>query len=1557
MRFFMNTQYIIIQNTLLCDILLSDNCQIIISKMNSSFPQNNTEESEEEKLKQIFLEELNRRNENLNEFIDEFVNSEEYEEYLEMKRNIMKKNVAAQYCESDLMQYQEMEEEDKYPLTTRSRNMMAFVHKFEKYTKNKENLEFLQKQEKGIQIIKDAILELRQIFICTKQIREDAKKARDKRNLEKICQSFNIDYRIWKERNKHKITQRILCYQKILHTRKIKRNQNITAIVKKLVGEIKSKRKDEDRLKTPSHRIQRRDKIMKDMEIIGHHITLCSRYETVEDNADQEINVENRTEKRKEDVVKYKKVKQTKEKVKNVKNDKKKEKKSTITKGSKKSQKSKKEESEIVLPIVPICNQRNIITTEDIEKLDQLIDTFNKLDDIMEDKHLLAQITPIKSTMATNNKFLCKPQMITFNNFLNGKNYRKNLLIQNRSRGTQKLRFVGISSTQDYSVLLFRTQPLVGIQKLASGCSVHLTIFFTPIEETCEVDAALEFWTFDIESQRNEKFYVNVKCIPSHADLKISSDEIHFGKIPFWQRYCIRPKVLKLTNEGTEPCTVVIKKIQDILQLPETSEDDRKMEENDISNEVIDDIEERDIINEVIEELFENVFNTFLFEHLAIALESSQNVNLKVQMRNVDYIGNYQEKYLVDVYENNVHIGNKEIMLYAEVTDHFITVSPDILDFGVCILNSIYQLGLDINNTSSTTQAIAIKFPSSLGDYIRSDVTNLYVPPRATRKIWLKLSPRKSLFSDSETHFDKQTGILEFPIHVCTMSKNYALIPPVRAKIFAVLTEANGIAISAKTTEYQRGDIVDLGECSIYETVVTDLVIENRTLSPQIYGFLDLPQSVTLSPNLGYGTLAPEETKILQLSYHPDINDLKKFFREEKFNNYLVKFDINLDTISNLGQFKQDFSTKKLRRSIDMILKELRTPQEDKLYQHIIKLKDSVRLEYFPESHEYAEELNKRLYEYDMEIANECSEANFFRKYPNMKPVAEKSTISITAKILRPLLELSCQYLELPDTPCGSYSFVEIELKALKSEFTLECDFLKKSSATSLPNYEAWFKITGDNEELRIEPTCGTLRNGETRKLILVAKPSIPESIIQDTARSIKYTEIYEKRKQDLALRKLKSRSKGKLKEEKKNIKENKREKKETKSKQKKTESKSKTKMKSQSISKTDYTEESHPKIEITESEIILDYLDYYPAEMCYWRTLEPYMLQSKMVCSIDYYSTSMIRRQETIYLDASVRVVRPDFITNLKTQRINFGNVAVGMSKTEHIILQNIQYNSIKPKTSLLNPVGPFRIPYMRDTNVPPEHYLKLPVIFEPVENNQVEEYFEITSGRTILSLILDGKGVTPEIDFKPNNSVFRLESPKNKAAECTLQIINKSSAKLKINFEKVVELEGFFREIDRSQLEICQTKDVDHEKKGNRAKKSQKPEKSKQKVSKKEAVSGNLTEVEKDSIRNNFTKIEGASFFELLNVEENQLHLEESSSKSIKIGFGTTEALLKKKKEIKESGKKEKASKSPSDKKSTESSKQSKKSTDKKYYVVKYNIKLCNNFLKDIILICSFK
>lgn len=95
-------------------------------------------------------------------------------------------------------------------------------------------------------------------------------------------------------------------------------------------------------------------------------------------------------------------------------------------------------------------------------------------------------------------------------------------------------------------------------------------------------------------------------------------------------------------------------------------------------------------------------------------------------------------------------------------------------------------------------------------------------------------------------YYKPELSILEFPLYICILTNNYADVAPVKIMAYAIITSSNILDIIPNNKKFTRycsdGIFLNLGHCTVNETVTTDIVLENNSLAPQVYGFVDLPK-------------------------------------------------------------------------------------------------------------------------------------------------------------------------------------------------------------------------------------------------------------------------------------------------------------------------------------------------------------------------------------------------------------------------------------------------------------------------------------------------------------------------------------------------------------------------------------------------------------------------------------------------------------------------------------------------------------------------------------------
>lgn len=168
--------------------------------------------------------------------------------------------------------------------------------------------------------------------------------------------------------------------------------------------------------------------------------------------------------------------------------------------------------------------------------------------------------------------------------------------------------------------------------------------------------------------------------------------------------------------------------------------------------------------------------------------------------------------------------------------------------------------------------------------------------------------------------------------------------------------------------------------------------------------------------------------------------------------------------------------------------------------------------------------------------------------------------------------------------------------------------------------------------------------------LTLVARPQLPEDIIIETATELKREQLLQ---QKILEWESKQRNESAMKTGKLNAAKGKKEKKTDKGKKEKKTDKRKANTKGsfffnflllKSIKKTvveakKASVQQMPEFVVEDKEIVLDYLDMYPAEMVAWKNMEPYYIEAKFCCTLTYNSIEMYVKNSCVLKCSTMHV------------------------------------------------------------------------------------------------------------------------------------------------------------------------------------------------------------------------------------------------------------------------------------------------------------------------------
>lgn len=102
---------------------------------------------------------------------------------------------------------------------------------------------------------------------------------------------------------------------------------------------------------------------------------------------------------------------------------------------------------------------------------------------------------------------------------------------------------------------------------------------------------------------------------------------------------------------------------------------------------------------------------------------------------------------------------------------------------------------------------------------------------------------------DHNFYYNRENRILEFSVQLIPLSKAFRDVPPTKLFAYAILDNSLDVFVESEEEKYTsttKSDemCLDMGSCSIKESVIARIKIINETDVPQHYGFLNLPQVI-----------------------------------------------------------------------------------------------------------------------------------------------------------------------------------------------------------------------------------------------------------------------------------------------------------------------------------------------------------------------------------------------------------------------------------------------------------------------------------------------------------------------------------------------------------------------------------------------------------------------------------------------------------------------------------------------------------------------------------------
>ncbi|XP_010080547.1 PREDICTED: uncharacterized protein CFAP74, partial [Pterocles gutturalis] len=494
--------------------------------------------------------------------------------------------------------------------------------------------------------------------------------------------------------------------------------------------------------------------------------------------------------------------------------------------------------------------------------------------------------------------FYSKPSCIHFKDFDVGRIYKKKVVLINASCSVNSCRLLGISEWLKDFVGVHFDPP----GKRSAGMSCHMVVTFKPmINETLEGEVMFMAQT--------GPFSVPLKCTAKRCILALDKELIDFGSHVVGETIS---RTITLTNSGalgtrfkvqtsagdsstcratakpspgrmvsqhfsdcvleqkvsTSPVTAVVEKKEQIG--PDHSEEamdcvaqtEQQRTEMSLSSGSAEQLGQdalnsrsnldRDNAHNLVEPSPEEIPVEILLGKVTEG-EIGPFSSVKLQIIFVPAIpGDVREEFVI-MFDNS----DCKPLCFSAVgvsIDVPVWVPNPNIDFKICMYDRLYQDCIAIQSRAKATLRLKFEVCRELSKHMELLPKTGYIQPQSSCSVQLKFLPRHSLPEDAGSYFNEETRVLEVPVTILVVDK----AQKVNCTVHAIVT-ASDLEISPAQ--------IDFGYCTIYEAVQAKVMLTNKSILPQEFGFVGLPEFVEIQPNDGFGIILPLESLTLDIIF------------------------------------------------------------------------------------------------------------------------------------------------------------------------------------------------------------------------------------------------------------------------------------------------------------------------------------------------------------------------------------------------------------------------------------------------------------------------------------------------------------------------------------------------------------------------------------------------------------------------------------------------------------------------------------------------------------------
>lgn len=425
-------------------------------------------------------------------------------------------------------------------------------------------------------------------------------------------------------------------------------------------------------------------------------------------------------------------------------------------------------------------------------------------------------MTKQKGEKSSSPPFITDPDVLVFRDFTVGEMVELPFTMTNVSFGRNSFHYKGID--QEYASLFNLIFTPAGL--VSPGVGVPLKLQFTP-KYNSPISCCLHFVANGVP------FNVKVEGIPKTINIQFEPfDVFDLGTVTFGEEI---EGTLRIRNTGALKATWSV-----ALEKTTTDQKFLSLEEGEKS------------LN-------------FSVKHGSISGYSTSTVHISFKPERPAPL-NFLLRFKFSSPEDAFKTFSKDLPLTAVGADVPVFLDSDSIDFGVCFYNELYRGSLVARNRSTLSQRFTIESPANADKFIEFQPKMGFIQPQQMFNISIKLRTTQAIKQLMQG--DSPTITIPFK----TIVVNQVL--PVNFSI-SMLPSPTKLVFDPPT--------LDFGTFGTTEVRNLDLKITSTLQVPVDFGFVRLPNGVTIQPWDGFGLLMPNETVELQVGFQSPLAKKHEF--------------------------------------------------------------------------------------------------------------------------------------------------------------------------------------------------------------------------------------------------------------------------------------------------------------------------------------------------------------------------------------------------------------------------------------------------------------------------------------------------------------------------------------------------------------------------------------------------------------------------------------------------------------------------------------------------------